>query len=388
MVSDNRGHPRTFRIYKLTINNMKTKLPLLKTAILSVSICLIGLSSCKKDHTEIERERYTTGIYVLGEGTVGNNNSAISFYDVEKNLTVVDYYKQVNGIGLGETANDLQQYGSKMYCVVSGIQGEKKSFVDVMELSTGKSIKRISFNTETDGAIPRFIAFYKNKAYVSRYDGKVSRIDTASLTIDGEVMLSEGLEGLAVANGKLYVANSSHRFYQEKGAKNKVSVIDLLNFKKVKDIEVNNNPVSVAAGENGQVFVVTVNDYIIGNAPSLDLINSTTDTKVNSFPYDIGSIAIQQNIGYVVTDPYMNAQVKPLDLNTGALGSPLITDGTSIKTYYGLSINPLNNEVLVSDANGYGTTGFVYAFGTDGKKKYEATVTGLPKHAVYLYKTR
>lgn len=368
---------------------MKTKLPLLKTALFGFSACLVGLSSCKKDHTEIEREQYTAGVYVLSEGLSNQNNSAISFYNPETKAVIIDYYKQVNGTGLGETASDLEQYGSKMYCVVSGAQGTKQSFVDVMELSTGKSIKRISFNSETEGSMPRFIAFYKNKAYVSRYDGKVSRIDTASLAIDGEVELSEGLEGLAVANGKLYVANSSHRFYQEKGAKNQVSVIDLNTFRKIKDIEVNNNPMRIAAGDNGQVFVVTSNDFIKNNDPSLDVISSTTDTKVNSFPYDIGSIAILQNVGYVTTDPYTNAALRSLDLNTGTLGSPLITDGTAIKTYYGISINPLNNDVLVFDANGYAPTeGFVYAFGKDGKNKYETKVAGLPQHAVYLYKTR
>lgn len=368
---------------------MKTKLPLLKTALFGFSACLIGLSSCKKDHTEIAKEVYTAGVYVLSEGTFNGNNSAISFYNPDTKEVIIDYYKQVNGTGLGETATDLEQYGSKMYCVVSGAQGTKQSFVDVMELSTGKSIKRISFNSETEGALPRFITFYKNKAYVSRYDGKVSRIDTASLAIDGEVELSEGLEGLAVANGKLYVANSSHPSYQKKGAKNKVSVIDLINFRKVKDIEVNNNPVRIAAGDNGQVFVVTWNDFIHNNSPSLDVINSSTDTKVNSFPYDIGAIAIQQSVGYVTTDIYApNAAVRSLNLNTGVLGSPLITDGTAVLSYYGVSINPLNNEVWVFDANGYKPQGFAFVFGADGKKKYETNIAGLPQHAVYLYKTR
>jgi hypothetical protein len=316
---------------------------------------------------------------------MNGNNSAISYYNIATKTSIKDYYKQVNGTTLGETANDLQQYGSKMYCVVAGVQGTKQSFLDVMDIATCKSIKRISFNSATDGYMPRYVAFYKNKAYVSRYDGKVSRIDTASLTIDGEVTLSEGLEGLAVANGKLYVCNSSHPYYQN-GAKNKVSVIDLSTFTKLKDITVNNNPVKIAAADNGNVFVITWNDYIINNAPSLDVISSTTDTKTQSLAYDLGNIAISKTTGYVLKDVYSNPDIKLLNTATGALTTSLITNGTAINTLYGLTINPFNNDVWIADADNYnGSTGHAYCFGTDGKRKFDFQTAGLPQHAVFVY---
>jgi len=358
-----------------------------------MATAVLLLASCKKDNiaeqeipvvkTQVITD--TKGVYMLCEGLMGNGNSAISYYDIASKTAVADYYQQVNKVSLGETANDLEQYGSKMYCVVAGIQGTKQSFLDIIDIKTCKSLKRISFNSATDGYIPRFVAFYKDKAYVSRYDGKVSRVDTASMAIDGEITLSEGLEQLAVANGKLYVCNSSHPFYQN-GAKNKVSVIDLATFTKTKDIEVNNNPVRIQAAANGDLFVVCWNDYIINNNPSLDRINSTTDTKTGSYNYDLGALAINGSTAYVAKDIYSNPDIKALNTASAAIGSSLITDKQVINTIYGITINPFSKEVVVADANNYNNSeGLAYGIGTDGKVKFSFKTAGLPQHAVFNY---
>ena len=360
-----------------------------KHILIILAATAVSISACKKDRTEILEKKQiiteTKGIYMLCEGLMGNNNSAISYYDVATQTAVADYYKQVNGVSLGETANDLEQYGSKMYCVVAGIQGTKQSFLDIIDIKTCKSLKRIPFNTTTDGYIPRFVAFYKDKAYVSRYDGKVSRIDTASMAVDGEITLSEGLEQLAVANGKLYVCNSSHPYYQN-GAKNKVSVIDLATFTKTKDIAVNNNPVRIQAADNGDLFVVCWNDYIINNNPSLDRINSATDTKIASYNYDLGALVINGSTAYLSKDIYSSPDIKALNTTSGALGASLITDGQVINTIYGITINPFSKEVVIADANNYNNSeGLTYCFGTDGKVKFSFKTAGLPQHAVFNY---
>ena len=368
---------------------MKTNLRS-KKGVLVLSIALAIFSACRKDRGYISTEvkvpeiTGTTGVYMLCEGLMGGNSSAITYYDMATKTTIADYYKQVNGTSLGETANDLQQYGSKMYCVVSGIQGSTQSFLDVIDIKSCKSLKRIPFNSATDGYIPRFVTFYKDKAYVSRYDGKVSRIDTASMAIDGEVTLTPGLEGLAVANGKLYVCNSNHYLYANSG-KDKVSVIDLTTFTKTKDITVNNNPVKINATADGDLFVVTWGDY--GSIlPSLDKISSATDTKTGTYAYDLGNLAIAKNTAYVAKDIYSNPEIKPLNITTGALGNSLIPAGTVVNTIYGMTVNGFNNDLVVADANNYDSSkGFAYGFGADGTKKFSFETAGLPQHAVFVY---
>jgi hypothetical protein len=366
----------------------KTLLNYSKTASVILASCISILSSCSKNDTDGDYViTGTSGVYMLCEGLYGQNNSDISYYNINTGITEKNYYKKVNGTDLGETANDLQRYGSKMYCVVTGIKGTAQSYVDVMDVATAKTIKRISFNSGNTGFCPRSIAFYQNKAYVSCYDNKVRRIDTTSLTIDGEVTLSEGLEGVAITNGKLYVANSDN--YQFTNTlKNAVSVINLNTFTKVKDITVTHNPLKLAADAVGNVYVISTGDYNTAT-PSLDVINSSTDTRVKSSNGvdDYSVMSFVNNTGVITTDIYTpKATVKIIDLTTGQPKSVFIKDDTSIATFYGLTIDGLNNDVYVGDANNYNaTTGKAICFGANGKRKFSFETAGLPQHAVFTY---
>ena len=366
------------------------KMNYLKLNFFALVAFAVTLSACKKDRTErdYEKEVVTKGIYVLNEGTMGNNNSSITYYDIDKKTVVADFYQQVNGSKLGETANDLQVYGNKMYCVVTGISGKAQSFVDVMDVNTGKSIKRIPFNTANDGFLPRHIAFYRNKAYVSRYDGVISRIDTASLTIDADLQLKNGndnaagLEGLAVANGKLYVAGSDY-YLSSLSLKDKVVVIDLATFAKTKDITVNHNPQQIAVTATGELFVNSWGNFI-NLGPALQKINTNTDVVTQTESADLGTFKIVGDQAWATQDVYSAPKITAINIATGKLGAALITDGTAIGTPYGVSINPLDQSVAVADSK----TSKAFVFGKDGKVKYSFDAGIFPKMAVFTYRTR
>ena len=102
---------------------MKKLLPYYsKTTLTLLAGLTLLFGSCKKDDdNNLEREISSTkGVYMLSEGAYGSKGSDITYYDISAKTTQRGYYKKVNGIDLGENATDLQRYGSKMYCVVSG----------------------------------------------------------------------------------------------------------------------------------------------------------------------------------------------------------------------------------------------------------------------------
>lgn len=355
-------------------------------------VSIVAFASCKKDEavtpkgTEIAG---TKGIYMLSEGSFdGKIKASIAYYDVATNTVEQDIYKKINKTDLGILANDLKAYGSKMYVVISGTAGSGNSFVEMINIHTGKSLKRISFNDGTNSFIPRYVAFHQNKAYVSRYDGVISRIDTASMTIDGELQLMNGavkagaLEGLAVANGKLYVTNSSNDYANPNSLKTKVTVVDLATFKKTRDIEVGLNPVKIAAAGNGDLYTITWNAYPQTNQPTFVRISSVTDAVIQTEAYDLSSITVVNDQAWVFGYGGINA----VNLATGKLGNTLITDGTTIATPYGITVNPFDKSVVVADAVSYtATAGKVYVFSADGKKKYSFATSVFPQHAVFNY---
>ncbi|PWG79744.1 YncE family protein [Pararcticibacter amylolyticus] len=356
-------------------------------ALLLLSLAIF--QACKKDREENQpKEQETIGVYVLYEGTMGQNNSGIAYYDLKTSQSNPDYFKTVNGYDLGETANDLQQYGSKIYCVVTGKKDEKQSFVEVINPVTGKSIKRISFNGASSGFLPRYIAFHKNKAYVSNYDGKIRRIDTASLQIDEQQVETGGaMEKMAIVNDKLYVVNSDHYDFRDAPNKHTVSVIDLNTFTKIKDIPVTTNPVKIAGSKNGDVFVASSIPW--GGIGTYQKINLQTDAVTSTFSASIGDITIHENKGFAIVDPYTsNPAVKELNLSTGELGNSFITDGTQLKSPNRISVNTLTNEIVVSDVPDYTSPGKAYYFKADGKLAVTITTGINPNSAVFIYGTK
>ncbi|TCD01640.1 YncE family protein [Pedobacter psychroterrae] len=351
-------------------------------------ISLAVLSSCKKDKMKDPvgdpLPKSTLGVYVLAEGAFGRpNNSTITYYDIASKAVDKDYFKTKNGIDLGTDANDLKQYGSKMYCVVTGSAGIiNDAYVEVINITTGKSIKRISFSDAIGDFHPRYIVFNKNKAYVSSYDGNISKIDTAALTIESRVKVGGALEGMAIVNNKLYVANSSHPFIIDPN-NSSVSVLDLSTFTKKTEIPVSFNPTKLAAASNGDVYVITSGQYLPEIKPAFERINTISDTKTQTYDLGISALAIGANKTLAITN-YPNL-LKAIDVNTGTLNAEFITDATHITSLYALTFNPINNDIFVFDATDYSGDGKAFSFDSNGKKTLEFPTGTAPKAGVFHY---
>ena len=223
----------------------------------------------KQEIPSLPEQISLNGVYVLNSGNKGNNNSSLSFYDFETKKVEADIFKKVNGRGLGDTANDILVYGSKAYIAVTN-----SNTIEVIDLQ-GKSLKQIV--SDGDPLQPRFFSCYNGKVYVSLYGGYVARLDTTSLTIESKVKVGRNPEQMAIANNKLYVANSGGAdFNTAVGYDKTVSVVDLPTFKEKTKIEVVTNPVNLLADSQGDVYLVSMGNY--GDIPNtFQRIDSKTD---------------------------------------------------------------------------------------------------------------
>lgn len=75
--------------------------------------------------------------YVLNSGDWKSANSSLTMYDFSAGDVMQNYFESQNGRCLGNTANDIIVYGSKMYIAVSG-----ESTVEVVSLDA-ESVKQI-----------------------------------------------------------------------------------------------------------------------------------------------------------------------------------------------------------------------------------------------------
>ena len=337
----------------------------LKVSILWGLVLPLLAVSCHRPGPEPEPEpqpdAYANGMYILNEGLFQMNNSTLSYYDFTTGKLTENIFLDVNHRGLGDVGNDLKRYGSKLYIVVNN-----SNIVEVVDVKTVQSLKTINLS----GKQPRQVAFLDDKAYISCFDGDVVRIDTASLEVEASVHTGPNPDGICACNGKLYVCNSGGLSYPNYG--NTVSVVDPATFTVVKDITVAVNPTRVKGYSDRYVYVVSNGNY--GDVPyTFQKIDCQTDEIVKNYNLEVLNFDIHQNLAYVYSYNYstMTSWIKVLDLETDEIvKEQFISDGTQLKTPYGIKVNPLNGDVYITDAGTFTTNGDVYCFDKDGKKKF------------------
>jgi len=322
----------------------------------------------------------TGALYMLSDGNYSLNNSTLSVYDFSTKAFTPDFFQAKNGRKLGDTGNDLQRYGSKLYVVVNG-----SSQVEVLDARTGKSLKQIPFFNNSTARQPRSIAFWLNKAYVCSFDGTLARIDTASLEIEDIITVGRNPDGIAASNNKLYVSNSGGLDYGSAlGYDNTVSVISTETFTVDKQIVVGFNPGRIKADNFGYVYVSVRGDY--KTEPSqwvcidthLDAVSARYDFAVTNFDlsgdrayfYSYDETSKQSTIGV------FNLQTKTVETNA------FITDGTLLKTPYGITADPESGAIYITDAGDYISSGDVYCFTGNGVLAYKLTDVGINPNTV------
>lgn len=351
---------------------MKTKFYYFLLIILSYSCNDMYEVPTPKNLPETPGE--TGRMYILSEGLFNMNNSTLSYLDFGNNTIENDYFTLRNNRGLGDTANDMKRYGSKLWIVVN-----VSSQVEVLDIKSGISIRRIPFfDEEGKSRQPRFITFHGSKAYVCSFDGTVARIDTTSMKIEALAVCGRNPDGIAVANGKLYVSNSGGLDIPDYD--NTVSVVDLNSFSETKKITVGLNPFKIEADSEGDLYVVSRGNN--GNKKaSFSRINSQTDEVKQTFDnLPVVNFTIRNDTAYLYNFDFItnNYWIKTFDCKTEQIISDnFISDSTMLERPFGIYVHPSNGNVYLTDARSYTVKGDLLCFNREGKLLYKIESVGL-----------
>lgn len=349
--------------------------------LLLASISL--LVACDDLHSVLPSPNNASGsgaLYVLCDGNYSLNNSTLSLYDFTSKSLTTDFFQEKNGRKLGDTGNDLERYGSKLYVVVNG-----SSQVEVLDARTGKSLKQIPFFDGSTARQPRALAFWRNKAYVCCFDGTVVRIDTAQLEIEASVEVGRNPDDMTVSNGKLYVSNSGGLDYgSDLGYDHTVSVVSTETFTETKRIDVGPNPGRIKADRFGFVYVSVRGDY--QNEPGRWVcIDTQSDAVAATYPFAVTNFDVSGDKAYFYRydETSKNSDIGVFNLKTKTLEtSTFIQDGTQIQTPYGITADPESGAVYITDAGNYVVSGDVYCFSENGVLAYTLSNVGINPNTV------
>lgn len=320
-----------------------------------LAIILIAVS-CKKEKTVMSTESFqlSNGIAVLCEGLFQQNNASVSWIDLGQGSIDNQFFVSRTNLSLGDTGNDMKQYGGKIYIVVN-----VSSTIEVVSANSFSPIKQIPMFDGATAKQPRYIEFSGSNAYVTCYDGFVDVIDTTTLTVTSRIPVGANPEAMTVANNKLYVANSGGLNFPNMDST--LSVIDLSLQAEIQKITVGINPGSVISDAAGDVYVIARGDY--GATPSrLVRVNSLTDTKEEEFAFDVSSITAMNN-NFLISS---NNAISLFDPNTEQIVSSNFVNLSDVVTLYKVAYHPTTDNIYVMDAMNYTNTGYLRKYSSSG----------------------
>lgn len=328
-----------------------------------------------------------SGFYLLNEGNMGSNKCTLDHYDYTSATYLRNIYAQANPTvpkELGDVGNDLKIYGSKLWAVVN-----TSNKLEVMRAADAVSIARVE--------IPncRHIAFHGGYAYVTSYAGPVeirpdysqlgfvAKIDTATLQVVGRCIVGYQPDGLAVSGDRLYVCNSGG--YRVPNYENTLSVISLDTFTEEERIPLAVNLNKIIADGSGRLWVSSRGDYFDTQARLIVYDTRKRRTEV-SFPMAVSAMDIHGGYMYVcgtVTDPENGLSQNiyyRIDMQSLIISGNFITDGTQtqIKRPYGLAVNPVSGQILVTDARTYLNPGYLHAYSPLGEHLWQVRTGDIP----------
>lgn len=337
------------------------------------------------------------GFYLVNEGNMGSNKCTLDYFDYFTGLYARNFYAERNPNvikELGDVGNDIGIYGSKLYVVVNCSHK-----VEVLDSRTGTRLGQVD--------IPncRYVRFYRGKAYVSSYvgpvlidpdapKGAVYEVDTTSLKVTRKVSVGYQPEEMEIVDDYMYVANSGG--YRVPNYDNTVSVIQMVDFKQVQKIPVGINLHRLKKDRYNKLWVTSRGDY--QSRPSrmyvLDKRRGYNQMIVtDTLPFGVSNMAIRGDYLYFYSTEWNNYTQSNtitygiVDVRTKRLVSDnFITDGTEkeITIPYGIAVHPETGDILVTDAKNYVSSGTLYCFDRQGRKKWSVRTGDIPAHITFL----
>ncbi len=380
----------------------------LKILILYFLPLMMSATGCREDELVVPTEydivpetpMPTTGIrgfYLVNEGNMGSNKCTLDYFDYFTGLYARNFYAERNPHvikELGDVGNDIGIYGSKLYVVVNCSHK-----VEVMDARTGVRLGQID--------IPncRYVRFHRGKAYVSAYvgpvlidpdapRGAVYQIDTLSLKATAKVTVGYQPEEMEVVDDYMYVANSGG--YRAPDYDNTVSVIQMVDFKQIRQIPVGINLHRLKKDRYNKLWVSSRGDYmtrpsrlyVLDKKPGFNEM-TVTDTLALA----CSNMAIHGDSLYYYATEWSNYTQSNtisygiIDVRTKEVVSTnFITDGTDaqITVPYGIAVHPETGDIFVTDAKNYVSSGTLYCFSPEGKCKWSVRTGDIPAHIAFL----
>lgn len=316
---------------------------------------------------------------LLNEGLFNMNNSSLCLVDLNESYFQTNYFRNANNRGMGDTGNDMILYNHQLWSIIS-----VSSSIEVIDPNSGISIARIPVKDEKGkDRQPRNICSGNGKLYVCCFDSSVLEIDPVTFLISSTSKAGKNPDGICFSNNLLYVSNSGGLDAPDYGRS--VSVFRTDTLCPINEIEVGLNPFTLHNDSQGDVYVV-VRGMAGGSESRIRRIHGNkTDSSFTELP--ASDFILENDTAYIYYYDFSlgTYSVSLFDCRTEkAIQNFSLSGNFTIQVPYGISRNPANGNIYITDAMNYTVFGNILCFDRKGNFLYKIDKVGLnPRKIVF-----
>lgn len=352
-------------------------------------------------------------IILLNEGLWQSDNGRMTYFE-DDHVVSNQWFRDVNGYKLGDTPEDIIQVKPNLLAITVNWSNIVQ-FIDAGGHAVGAT-EDVPNNRKlaTDGEYV-YVTSYAHqcstvKGTMDFTKGFVAKIDVNTFKVIDAVEVGYEPEGIALYEGKLFVANSGGYAFQEGHDYEKtVSIIDTATMTVTRTVDTGQINLYGDMSQSGQYLCInSPGDYYLASTATiifdcraaldgkpdaecftkLDYASTNNCVTPDGNFYAIGTaysyLTGDYSFNYKIIDP---AQV----MATGGKGGisedfpgTIKDDIKSMMSPYGIYVNPYTGYIYATDAAGNVESGTLYQWTPEGKLLGKYTVYMNPSHLLAL----
>lgn len=352
-------------------------------------------------------------VLLLNEGIWQTDNGKLTYFE-DGRIVSNQWFRDVNGMKLGDTPNDIIQVGDNLLAIALNWSNIVQ-FID----TSGKAVAA----TE-DVPNNRRLASDGEYVYVTSYGhecgtvggtktftkGFVAKIDLATFKVTDAVEVGYEPEGIALYKGYLFVANSGGYAFQENhDYETTVTVLEASTLRKVREIDTGHINLYGNMSQSGQYLCVSSQGDNYGIQPvaiildceaaidgkpdgecfeTLEYAASHNCTAADGRFYAVGSrfsyYTGDYTFNYVTIDPELVMESDGAEGVSEELPGSVISDLKTMAMPYDIYVNPYTGYIYATDAGSFAAAGALWQWTPDGQFVGKYGVYINPAHILAL----
>lgn len=355
--------------------------------ILWVWVMLLSLffAACSDENGEEnvipKREVIGENLIICNEGNWQSDNGQLSYYDGTAGVLTNKWFRQVNGSKLGDTPNDIIQVNDTLIAIAVNWSNIIQ-YIHPDGTACGAT-ENVPNNRRmcADGNY-LYITSYAHKCGNQTFEkGYVAKIDVKTKQVVATCEVGWEPEGVRLYEGKLYVANTGgYAFSEGHGYETTVQVVDAETMKSIKTIDTGCINLYGEMSQAGQYLCInSCGDYYDVKPKTVIVDCKTDEVKTFDFPatynstdgnvfYTVGSDFSYNTGEYVYSIKTINPKTQ--EVKDGIFCEAITQKIKEITSPYELYISPYTQNVYFTDANSYGSAGYLYGYTKEGQQVF------------------